>query len=46
MRAFVGGFLRLPRVKQALLGEKLRSRLLQAMKDGVVKQGKGFVLGL
>jgi ferredoxin len=42
-RAFVGGFLRLPPVKKALMGEKLRSRFLQAMKEGVKRQGKEWL---
>jgi Pyruvate/2-oxoacid:ferredoxin oxidoreductase delta subunit len=44
MRAFVGAFLRFPPVKKALLSDRLRSRFLAAMKDGVAKQGKGWVL--
>jgi ferredoxin len=44
MRAFVGAFLRLPPVKKALMSEKLRSGFLNAMKDGVKKQGKGWIL--
>jgi len=44
MRAFVGAFLRFPPVKKALLSDRLRSRFLAAMKDGVVRQGKGWVL--
>jgi len=44
MRAFVGAFLRFPPVKKALLSDRLRSRFLAAMKDGVTKQGKGWVL--
>jgi ferredoxin len=44
MRAFVGGFLRLPPVKKALLSDKLRSKFLAAMKEGVKKQGKEWVL--
>jgi Fe-S-cluster-containing hydrogenase component 2 len=44
MRAFVGGFLRLPPVKQALLSDKMRSRFLDAMRAGVRKQGKGWAL--
>jgi ferredoxin len=44
MSAFVGGFLRLPPVKKALLGDKLRSKFLDAMKDGVKKQGKEWLL--
>ena len=46
MRAFVGGFLRLPPVKKALLGDKMRSKFLAAMKDGVKKQGKEWLLEL
>jgi Fe-S-cluster-containing hydrogenase component 2 len=44
MRAFVGAFLRLPPVKQALLGDSMRSRFLDAMRAGVKKQGKGWAL--
>jgi ferredoxin len=43
MRSFVGGFLKLPPVKRALMSDKLRSRFLDAMKEGVKKQGKGWV---
>ena len=46
MRAFVGAFLRLPPIKKALLSDKLRSGFLNAMKDGVRKQGKDWVLDL
>jgi NAD-dependent dihydropyrimidine dehydrogenase PreA subunit len=46
LRGFVGGFLRLPPVKRALMGEKMRSRFLTAMKDGVKKQGKGWIIEL
>jgi ferredoxin len=46
MRAFVGGFLRLPPVKKALMSDRLRSRFLDAMKDGARKQGKEWVLDL
>jgi Pyruvate/2-oxoacid:ferredoxin oxidoreductase delta subunit len=38
-RAFVGAFLRLPPVKKALMGDQLRSKFLQAMKQGVTKKG-------
>jgi ferredoxin len=34
MRALVGGFLKLPPIKRALLGEKLRSRFLSALRRG------------
>jgi len=44
MRAFVGAFLMLPPVKKALMSDKLRSGFLNAMKDGVRKQGKGWIL--
>jgi ferredoxin len=46
MRAFVGAFLRLPPVKKALMSDKLRSRFLAAMKEGVKKQGKEWVLDM
>ncbi len=46
MRAFIGAFLRLPPVKKALLGDRLRSSFLDAMKQGVRKQGKEWVLEL
>lgn len=44
MRAFVGAFLKIPPVKRALLSDKLRSKFLDAIKDGVRKQGKGWLL--
>ncbi len=34
MRAFVGGFLKLPPVKKSLMGDKLRSRFLKTMRKG------------
>ena len=46
MRGFIGGFLRLPPVKRALMSDRLRSRFLSAMKKGVALQGKGWVLDL
>ncbi len=46
MRAFVGAFLRLPPVKQALMSDGMRSGFLNAMKDGVRKQGKGWILDM
>ncbi len=46
MRGFLGGFLRLPPVKRALMGERLRSRFLSAMKRGVDLQGKGWITEL
>ena len=44
MRAVLGGFLRLPPVKQALMSEALRSRFLTAMRAGIRLQGKGWLL--
>ena len=46
MRAFVGGFLKLTPVKKALMSDMLRSKFLAAMKDGVQKQGKGWLLDI
>ncbi len=46
MRAFVGAFLRLPPVKKALLSDKMRSGFLNAMKDGVRKQGQEWILDM
>lgn len=46
MRAFFGAFLNLPPVKKALLSDTLRSSFLGAMRTGVRKQGKGWVLDL
>ncbi len=43
MRGFVGGFLRLPPVKKALMSDVLRSRFLDAMKAGAGRQGKGWL---
>jgi Na+-translocating ferredoxin:NAD+ oxidoreductase RNF subunit RnfB len=43
IRSFVGGFLRLSPVKKALMSDTLRSRFLDAMKQGVVRQGKGWL---
>jgi Na+-translocating ferredoxin:NAD+ oxidoreductase RNF subunit RnfB len=41
VRACVGGFLRLPPVKKALMSDVLRSRFLDAMRKGAVRQGNG-----
>jgi len=41
LRGLVGGFLRLPPVKQALMSDALRSRFLAAMKQGARQLGKG-----
>jgi ferredoxin len=44
LRGLVGGFLRLPPVKQALMSDLLRSRFLKVMKSGAQKQGKPWLL--
>ncbi|MEZ4598962.1 MAG: 4Fe-4S binding protein [Syntrophotaleaceae bacterium] len=46
LRGLVGGFLRLPSVKRALMRDALRSRFLDAMKKGAVRQGKGWLTEL
>lgn len=43
IRSFFGGFLRLQPVKKALMSDMLRSRFLDAMKQGVARQGKGWL---
>jgi len=43
MRGFVGGFLRLPLIKRALMSDMLRSRFLDVMKKGAGRQGKGWL---
>jgi NAD-dependent dihydropyrimidine dehydrogenase PreA subunit len=43
MRGFVGGFLRLPPVKAALMSDTLRSSFLSAMTNGIRKQGKEWL---
>ena len=43
MRGFVGGFLRLPPVKRALMSDLLRSRFLDAMKKGASRQGQDWL---
>ncbi len=40
LRAVVGGFLRLPPVKQALMSDALRSRFLAAVRSGAGRAGK------
>jgi ferredoxin len=40
LRAVVGGFLRLPPVKQALMSDALRSQFLAAIRSGAARQGK------
>ena len=44
MRAFVGGFLRIPPVKQALMSDMLRSSFLSSMRLGIKAQGKEWIL--
>ena len=46
LRGLVGGFLRLPPVKQALMSDLLRSRFLSVMKSGVQKRGRAWLLEL
>ena len=46
MRAFLGAFLGLPPVKKALLSDRMRSRFLDAMKDGARKRGKEWAIGI
>ena len=46
MRGFVGGFLKIPSVKKALLSDALRSTFLATMKVGVQVQGKGWLTKL
>jgi len=42
LRGLVGGFLKLPPVKRALLSKQLRSRFLSTMESGIRKQGKAW----
>ncbi len=44
LAAFVGAFLRLPAVQKALMSDMLRSRFLDAMRNGIRKQGKEWLL--
>jgi ferredoxin len=46
MRAFVGGFLKIPPVKKALLSDMLRSRFLKMMETGVRMQGRSFLIDI
>jgi Pyruvate/2-oxoacid:ferredoxin oxidoreductase delta subunit len=46
LRGVVGGFLRLPPVKRALMSETMRSRFLTALKAGVARDGKGWATEL
>jgi len=42
LRGLVGGFLRLPPVKKALLSDQLRSRFLKTLEGGVRRQGNDW----
>ena len=44
MRGILGGFLRMPAVKRALLSERLQSRFLSAVKVGATAMGKGWLI--
>ena len=44
MRGFVGGFLRLPPIKRALMSDLLRSSFLASIRMGIKMQGKGWLL--
>jgi Pyruvate/2-oxoacid:ferredoxin oxidoreductase delta subunit len=46
MSGLVGGFLRLPPVKKALMSDLLRSQFLSMMQSGIKMQGKGWILEL
>ena len=46
LRAFVGGFLRLPAVKRTLMSDTVRSRFLSVIEKGARKQGKGWAVDL
>jgi ferredoxin len=43
MRGVIGGFLKLPPIKKALMSDMLRSSFLSLMKNGVKMQGKGWI---
>ena len=43
MRGFLGGFLRLPPVKKALMSDMLRSRFLGSIRIGAKLQGRGWL---
>jgi ferredoxin len=46
MRGIVGGFLRLPPVKRALMSDALRSRFLAALAAGAARSGQAAVTGV
>lgn len=46
MRGFLGGFLRLPKVKRTLAGKRFRSIFLSVMKAGARARGRGHLIDL
>lgn len=46
LRGIIGGFLRLPSVKRALLSDTLRSTFLASLKKGATMQGKDWMTDL
>jgi ferredoxin len=46
LRGIIGGFLRLPPVKRALMTDTLRSSFLNTMKKGARLQGKGWLIDI
>ncbi|MCP4218706.1 MAG: 4Fe-4S dicluster domain-containing protein [bacterium] len=46
LRGVVGGFLRLPPVKKALMSDVMRSRFLNLVKKGAILKGKGWAVEL
>ena len=46
MRAFLGGFLRLPPVKQALMSDLLRSKFLALARSVITLQGRQWLLDI
>lgn len=46
MKGFIGGFLRLPPVKETLMTDTLRSKFLEFMKKGAMRKGKGSLTEL
>ncbi len=46
LKGFIGGFLSLNPVKKALISDKYRSSFLDAIKKGVIKKDRGFLLDL
>ncbi len=46
LRGLLGGFLRLPPVKKALMGDLLRSRFLAGLKHAAARRGQGWIAEL